>query len=539
MKPTSPVIDGYDAKRLLRISQRTFFATLMMQTGLMVLFFVVGVSTYTFLKNRNARQEIHEAYSLARTSISEAMYIFEVTNQKGYAELRPIQQFESSLRAKGLDVTISVSRCHGPDIFGVQYRPIVGVRELDHCMIIDRNSNIFTATVWGLIGIFVLSVGVSVLIWFITRQRLSRNVLEPLVVAIETRAKEQSLSELARQVAHDIRSPVAALDMLLAGSDDLSPEVREPMRAITKRIREIANNLLARGSSTQAISKPNSRPLVLTSILESVLHEKQLEYSKRPNVEIEFVPQPGTEDIFVQANASEFKTVISNLVNNAAEASPLDGKIKVVLSKTDGKAIIQIKDNGCGIPARLISKIRESGFSYAKRGNGLGLAHASDLVEAWGGELQIESEEGRGTTVQVVLPTTATPAWFVQALNLSPDSILAIVDDDETIHLTWLRKLEQAGFQGQCIHFYRSDELQRWHQHYGRYSRNTMYLIDHQLETDGTEGLELIRMLGIEDRSYLVTSYGESDALVDQCASSHIRLISKTRVGQLPVHVNG
>jgi signal transduction histidine kinase len=103
--------------------------------------------------------------------------------------------------------------------------------------------------------------------------------------------------------------------------------------------------------------------------------------------------------------ASDLKNIISNLINNSAEAMDQNGFISVSLEKEDENLLLEIRDNGKGIPKEILPQLMQEGASFGKKdGNGLGLYHAKKSIESWGGQIQIRSTVGVGTTVSIKLP---------------------------------------------------------------------------------------------------------------------------------------
>ena len=99
------------------------------------------------------------------------------------------------------------------------------------------------------------------------------------------------------------------------------------------------------------------------------------------------------------------KRVLSNLILNAIQAMPDGGSLTVAVSSTDEHVIITVKDTGVGIPKESIPKIFEAFFTTKAQGQGLGLSICKKFVEANGGSIEVESEEGKGTIFTVKLPT--------------------------------------------------------------------------------------------------------------------------------------
>ena len=93
----------------------------------------------------------------------------------------------------------------------------------------------------------------------------------------------------------------------------------------------------------------------------------------------------------------EVKEVVVNLLENARNAGARVVRISV------GAALIQVEDDGTGIPADLLPRVFEPRFSTTTSGSGLGLAIVQRLVESWGGRVEVESVAGQGTVVSVRL----------------------------------------------------------------------------------------------------------------------------------------
>lgn len=107
----------------------------------------------------------------------------------------------------------------------------------------------------------------------------------------------------------------------------------------------------------------------------------------------------------VQVDPIRIKEVMTNLLNNAVAALADSGRIRLVLSRSDGHARVSVVDDGPGIPASELGAVFERyRTGDTLHGSGIGLALSRELVEAHGGSIAIESEEGNGTRVVVLLP---------------------------------------------------------------------------------------------------------------------------------------
>ena len=97
--------------------------------------------------------------------------------------------------------------------------------------------------------------------------------------------------------------------------------------------------------------------------------------------------------------------VLENLLMNAADATGPDGRIDITTGIHENWAEIAVTDTGCGMSREFIEKNLFRPFQTTKKqGMGIGLYHCKTIVEAHGGRIQVESEEGKGTTFRVLLP---------------------------------------------------------------------------------------------------------------------------------------
>jgi PAS domain S-box-containing protein len=110
----------------------------------------------------------------------------------------------------------------------------------------------------------------------------------------------------------------------------------------------------------------------------------------------------------VRASEAELQHVLLNLLLNAVQACPAGGRVR--LDAAGGEPVrIRVTDDGCGIPPDVQKRIFEPFFSGRQGGTGLGLFLSLDFVRHWGGEIQVRSEPGAGSTFEVVLPSAAHP----------------------------------------------------------------------------------------------------------------------------------
>ncbi|MDD5209450.1 MAG: HAMP domain-containing sensor histidine kinase [Elusimicrobiales bacterium] len=249
-------------------------------------------------------------------------------------------------------------------------------------------------------------------------------------------AVSKATSDLAAQVAHDIRSPLAALGAAAKGLE-MPEDQRKLVEGAVGRMQGIADDLLQRYRAPSAThAEPKPAVCALGGLIEQVLSEKRLQHKDKTGVKIEFNGASG--EIKALVEPKELQRLLSNLVNNSVEAFDKNGTVAVSLSGVDGKVLIEVKDNGKGIPADILSKLGQKGETHGKTGgNGLGLYHARTTVEAWGGSFKIKSEPGKGTAVLIELPRPAAPVG----------RMVVLLDDDMLVHMNWKLAAKAAGVE--------------------------------------------------------------------------------------------
>ena len=216
-------------------------------------------------------------------------------------------------------------------------------------------------------------------------------------------AGEAELGRLTAQVAHDIRSPVAALRMVLEGLDQVPADIRELAQAATQRVEDIANSLLS--CSKNSLS-PRLTPFVLAPEIEKMVAEKRTLYSLyKGGVDLNVCFGDGTLSAFVLGDRARLVAALSNIVNNAIEALNGTGLVTINLTLSEQRLLCEVVDNGAGIPPHILAKLGQRGATFGKaNGNGLGIYGARTTMEESGGSLDISSVVGSGTTVSLGFP---------------------------------------------------------------------------------------------------------------------------------------
>ncbi|HAZ08520.1 MAG TPA: hypothetical protein DCZ01_08385 [Elusimicrobia bacterium] len=362
-------------------------------------------------------------------------------------------------------------------------------------------------------------------------------------------AQREAVAQLAAQVAHDIRSPLAALESLLNHLRVLPEEERMITRSSINRIRDIANNLLEKNrtdgkDSAAETAAQDAAPSVelLSSLIEPLVTEKRLSFRSKLGVEIDARLDASAYGLFARVQPREFKRLLSNLVNNSVEALGASGSVTLTLAAAAGESIIiTVKDDGPGIPPKILAKLGKRGETHGKAGgSGLGLYHARTTVESWGGSLELQSVVGRGTTAVVRLPKARPPEWFISVLELDAQRPVVVLDDDTSIHQVWQGRFDSLRPTVQpleVLHFSTPAELRDWVKADTALAQGAVYLMDYELLGHKDTGLALIAELGLGARAILVTSRFEEKAILEECLRLKARMIPKGLASFVPIRV--
>lgn len=252
---------------------------------------------------------------------------------------------------------------------------------------------------------------------------------------------EEEKIQIAHQVSHDIRSPLAVLKMALDDVETIALEQRLLIENALSRINEISNNLLINFKKQNKIELENHS---LVKVMEAIIAEKKFQYKELNQLEFIFEPSLEAQRAYVKILPSDFHRIISNIINNSVEAMKDQGTIRIKIDLHDPLVTISISDNGLGIPKERLAQIGQKGMSFGKdenvlSGSGLGLFHAKKTIKDYGGQFLIDSEVGVGTTVSLSLPMTEN----IEVSSLSFYEYV-LIDNDKIIRFAWAQKAKKA-----------------------------------------------------------------------------------------------
>ncbi len=387
-------------------------------------------------------------------------------------------------------------------------------------------------------GLFGLLTGIRNLTDELTNARLKE---------IES-AKSVAIGQMATQVAHDIRAPLMALSVVLEDISQLPEASQRLARSAVARVNDIANSLMerqrdliARDSDLIESSEPLSVQLVAT-FLENIVSEKIVTFQGRPGLEIRLQRGVTSYGLFAELQPVEFARLLSNLINNSVDAIPEAGTIIVSARRSADSVIVEVSDTGIGIADEHVPKLGSRGATFEKiDGTGLGLFHAKTTIESWGGHLEIESSDGKGTKVRLVIPEAHPPEWFVREIVVEEGQTIVVVDDDVSVHQIWHERFKEISNQGTNIKEVHLSSLGELRSYVGgeSHAKQSTYLIDHHFAGTSENGLTAITDLNLVGSSILVTGNHEAPTILSECCRLGIGLLPKAMAGFVPIETVG
>lgn len=301
------------------------------------------------------------------------------------------------------------------------------------------------------------TIGVTA-VYFSTRRRFTEFVLKR-----ELEQRNLQLAELDRvkseffaNVSHELRTP---LTLILAPVQDLqrriearSTALREPLRIIEQsalRLLRLVNDLLDLIRFEQGDVRLERLPVdvrrLVSSIVEQVGHPAKTQ-------DLQLISELPDMPVVVEGDAAALERVFINLLSNAIKFTEKGGQIRVAIDVRDDRAFISVADTGIGIDAESLGRIFErfqqadSSSARRKQGLGLGLALVKDLVQRMGGEVNVASVRGTGTTFTVELPMASEGSEESAETRAEPTDAISSFHRQAVREVSWgLVATERAG----------------------------------------------------------------------------------------------
>jgi len=228
----------------------------------------------------------------------------------------------------------------------------------------------------------------------------------------QLRRTEQIRSEFIANASHELKSPITSIkgftELLSSGFVQDEEKKKDYLERITQeseRMMHLTEDILQLSALESELKPDNTTRLELMSAVQEVLLELEPQ-AARADITLEASGDP----CFVHMSREDLSHILVNLCDNAIKYNKPGGRVEVCVRSLGDKAEIVVRDTGIGIPAQYQSRIFERFFRVDKGrsrkmgSTGLGLAIVKHTLALYGGSLTLESREGIGTTIAVMLP---------------------------------------------------------------------------------------------------------------------------------------
>ena len=226
----------------------------------------------------------------------------------------------------------------------------------------------------------------------------------------EIQKTEQMRKEIVANVSHELRTPLTSIIGFIKGILDgvIEKEDEEKYLNIAyeeaKRLKDLTTDIVDVAKLESGNVKLNKEDFVLNTLVNDVYIEME-ELVKEKN--LEFILEEKSENIKVNADKARMKQVLINVLNNSLKFTD-KGSISITIGEAANKPYILMKDTGIGIQKDKTQYVFNKFFTANEYGNattgaGLGLNIVKNIIDMHGGSIELNSEEGKGTTVKIIL----------------------------------------------------------------------------------------------------------------------------------------
>lgn len=235
-------------------------------------------------------------------------------------------------------------------------------------------------------------------------------------MASELQNAEEIKNDFISSVSHELRTPLTAIrgwgetaKMSIGTDEELVSRGLEVVLSEADRLSGLVEELLDFSRMQSGRLTVNTQPVDVSMLLRST-YDMYTELAAKQGIEISYTPP--MQNSIVMGDPDRLKQVFINVIDNAVKYTEKGGLVLIVQTREEACVQIVVKDTGVGIPAGDVEHVKEKFFKSNKtvRGSGIGLAVADEIIKQHQGLLLVESTEGVGTTVTIVLPLYEPPA---------------------------------------------------------------------------------------------------------------------------------
>lgn len=292
---------------------------------------------------------------------------------------------------------------------------------------IDNGKNILDLSKLGLLGISykdettlngekLIEISGNVYKVKYAPYRNENQSIEGLIIVYQDITQEHNLDKMRKEfvanVSHELKTPITTIksytETLMI--DDVDEAYKKKFLTVIDeecdRMSRLVSDLLQLSNIDYKKTKWNKEKLYINEIIEDIISKLKIMANEK-NISMTF---NSDKNYYTYADKDGLIQVFQNIIINSIKYTENNGYVKVNMTKEDPYVVVEIIDNGIGIPKEDIDRVFdrfyrvEKGRSRDLGGTGLGLSIAKEIIEAFDGKIQIESENLTGTIVKIKLP---------------------------------------------------------------------------------------------------------------------------------------
>lgn len=383
---------------------------------------ILGISsslilTFVNIRNTERLNKIIDAeFKQVEGQVTQALFVREAissTQLGNQHDLPGLDFLRQNLEQRDIRADISLAPCEPIESSRSKfiYSLDIGTRKLNTCVVIDTSKNIDTRIAIHVLYTIALSFLVMLSFWFIFKNQLSVKYITPAMKELDEMNRVFVAGKIARQVAHDIRSPLSALQLAAKSINTKPAEAVQLIQMTIERIDRIVNDLLIHApNKNHSVPSKQSNQALVNDIVKELVIEKQAEHENNKKIVISQVIDENHRALINTANI-DLKRILSNLVNNSIEATDdKPNKIQITTAISRDQTHISIRDTGAGINETLLKSLNDmtllnKNLTTKINGHGLGLSWSKSAIHSFGGQICIKSKPGEGCIIDIKLPT--------------------------------------------------------------------------------------------------------------------------------------
>jgi len=231
-------------------------------------------------------------------------------------------------------------------------------------------------------------------------EQLEKTILERSSELLEAE-RMATAGRVASMVGHDLRSPLQSVKnavYMIRQRPEYTGRMLDVIEGAVDRSLKMLDELRQRTREEPLVLEPTDMKALVEEVVRETPHPPKITIV----VEAEEVATTHADPLRV-------RRALENLINNAIESIHVEGEVKVTLRREENAIVFRVSDQGRGMSPEVMSQLFKPFFTTKPGGMGLGLAFCKRTTEAHGGTINVESEEGKGTTVTIVLPLNKPP----------------------------------------------------------------------------------------------------------------------------------